>query len=211
MDVDTGVQAESERLVQSYEGAGDAAATAPARDAATSDTGSEREAAGKDAGNPELEGHPVQEGTQQDESVPPELRPDKDGNPPKVTPELLRQLRGKYYTVKHPFLVDCGHKLDMINEPRHRHCENCWWTWFNSHGPLVETADQMFRTLGPKAVEALRGKLFVKMFKRFMATVYHFQQELEKEKANESNNQPTEAALADGEEISGVSSGPVAE
>lgn len=159
------METQTERLVQSNEGTGDTA-TAEAV--------------------PEQAQPPV------DESLPPELRPDKDGNPPKITEELLRRLRGKYFTVRHPFLKDCEHKLDMINEPRHRHCENCWWTWFNSHGPLVETADQMYRTLGPQAVEALRGKTFVKMFRRFMATVYHFKQELEKN--NESAVEETVAS-----------------
>jgi hypothetical protein len=126
--------------------------------------------------------------------IPPELRPDKDGKYPAITPKLIKAMRGRYFTVKHVLLTNCGHRLDMINEPRHRHCENCWFQWFNTHPQLVETADQFFRTHGKLALEGMRGKHFVKMFTRYMATVIHFmKQEAEakatQEKANESSGQ----------------------
>ena len=108
------------------------------------------------------------------EGVPPELWPNKDGNPPVITERLLKSLRGKYFTVRHVPLSDCGHKLDMINEPRHRNCENCWWNFFNTHPQLVEVADQFFRTQGKKPMIGMRGECFVKMFLRYMATVINF-------------------------------------
>jgi hypothetical protein len=126
------------------------------------------------------------------ENVAPELWPDENGKPPELTPELLRRLRGKYFTVRHPLLKDCGHRLDMINEPRHRNCENCWFQWFNSHPGLVEVADQMFRTQGKVAIEGMRGKRFVRMFVRYMATVIHFMKQ-EGRLPNESSNQATPA------------------
>lgn len=120
-------------------------------------------------------------------TIPPELQPDKDGNPPKITPELIRQLRGKYFTVKHVRLTDCGHLLDMVNQPKNN-CETCWFNWFNSHAQLVETADKFYRELGKKPMVAMRGEKFVKNFLRFMATVHHFMQ-LEKEQKANGNNQ----------------------
>jgi hypothetical protein len=137
----------------------------------------------------EVQGEPATSG----QNLPPELQPDADGNPPKLTEKLLRSLRGKYFTVKHPVLTDCGHRLDMINEPRHRNCENCWFQWFNRHPQLIETADQFFREQGRKPMEGLRGAHFVKMFVRYMATVIHLMKEEgrinEKGELNESGNQ----------------------
>lgn len=117
--------------------------------------------------------------------LPPELQPDKDGNPPELTESLLRKLRGRYFTVRHVFLKDCGHKLDMINQPKNN-CDNCWFQFFNTHGELVQVADQFYRTHGKNAMEAMRGKKFVKNFGRFMVTVLAMKAE---EKANESGNQ----------------------
>src|SRR5208337_328718 len=106
------------------------------------------------------------------EGVPPELWPDKDGNPPVVTERLLRSLRGKYFTVKHVRLGVCGHLLDMLNQPRNN-CEQCWFQWFNTHPQLVEVADQFFRTHGKKPMIGMRGEKFVKNFLRYMSTIIH--------------------------------------
>ena len=125
--------------------------------------------------------------------LPPELRPGPDGRPPKITPKLLKQMRGHYFTVKHVLLTNCGHKLDMINQPR-LNCENCWYQWFNTHPQLVETADQFFRVHGKGPLIGMRGEKFFKMFVRYMATVIHFMQEEEaikaaQEKANVSSSE----------------------
>ncbi len=106
------------------------------------------------------------------EGVPKELWPGPDGNPPVITERLLRSLRGKYFTVKHVRLGVCDHLLDMVNQPKNN-CERCWWTWFNTHPQLVETADQFFRTRGKKPMIGMRGEKFVKNFLRYMATVIH--------------------------------------
>lgn len=111
------------------------------------------------------------------EGVAPELWPDKDGKPPKLTEALMRQLRGKYFTVKLPRLENCGHKYSPTNEPRMRNCENCWFQFFNTHPQLVETADQFWRTQGKQAMVGMRGEHFTKMFVRYMATVIHMMQE----------------------------------
>lgn len=97
-------------------------------------------------------------------------------------------MRAKYFTVKHPLLTNCGHKLDMINFPK-RNCENCYYQWFNTHPQLVETADQFFRTHGKGPLIGLRGEKFFKAFVRYMATIIHFmkeEEELAKQKALQS-------------------------
>lgn len=119
--------------------------------------------------------------------LPPELRPDKDGRPPKITEKLLKQMRGHYFTVKHVLLENCGHKLDMINQPKNN-CPDCWWTWFRTHPQLMETADQFYRTHGRGPMVGMRGLKFVKMFERTMATLYHQQQEEAALKAQEKAN-----------------------
>ncbi len=110
------------------------------------------------------------------ENIPRELWPDANGNPPQLTEKLLRKLRGKYFTVKHPRLTECDHRLDMINEPRYN-CENCWFQFFNTHPQLVEVADQFYKTHGKNAMISMRGVKFVKMFGRYMATVIHLMKE----------------------------------
>jgi hypothetical protein len=185
------MEKETERLVQSNEGSGQRTAEAEVELptdtelAAATDT-AEIQSPVEGLRDETPSGQAVEPDSPQDESIPPELRPDADGNPPQITDRLLRKLRSKYFTVRHPVLMECGHKLDMINQPGNN-CESCWWNFFNSHGQLVEVADQFFRTHGKRAMEGMRGRKFVKNFCRFMATVYHFKQEEEARlaKANE--------------------------
>jgi hypothetical protein len=108
--------------------------------------------------------------------LPPELRPGPDGRPPKITPKLLKQMRGHYFTVRHDVLTNCGHKMDRMNQP-HNNCENCWYQFFNTHPQLVEVSDQFFRTHGKGPMIGMRGEKYFKNFVRFMATVIHFQKE----------------------------------
>ena len=136
--------------------------------------------------------------------LPPELRPGPDGKPPVMTEKLLRQMRGHYFTVKHVLLEQCGHRLDMITEPR-TGCENCWWQWFLHHPQLVETTDQFYRTQGKGPLIAMRGKKYVTMFGRFMATYIRMAKEeaalkAAQESANvtASQSQPDSGTLDDG-------------
>lgn len=133
------------------------------------------------------------------EGVPKELWPDKDGNPPAITERLLRFLRGKYFTVRHIPLNECGHMLDMINEPRHRNCENCWFQFFNTHPQLVEVADQFFRTHGRKPMEGMRGKKWVVMFLRYMATVIHLMKQEGRIPSESDSQQGSNAGSIDGQ------------
>ncbi len=138
--------------------------------------------AGDAAGTPQVGDDSAQEPSQPTgpppgyEGVAPELWPDKDGNPPQLTETLMRTLRRKYFTVRHPQLEQCGHKLDMIAQPKNN-CEICWWHFYNTHPQLVEVADQFFRTHGKNAMVSMRGVKFVKNFLRYMATVIHLMKE----------------------------------
>src|SRR5581483_6148854 len=139
------------------------------------------------------------------EQLPPELRPGPNGEPPQITEKTLRSLRAKYFTVKHPLLADCGHKLDMINQPRNN-CENCWFQWFNTHPQLVETADQFFRTHGKGAMVGMRGEKFTKMFLRFMATVIHFMKQEGRlpHDSNQSGGSPEASGEREGRGVEAV-------
>jgi hypothetical protein len=128
------------------------------------------------------------------EGVPPELWPDASGNPPALTPQLMKRLRGKYFTVKHPRLT-CGHKLDMINQPKNN-CGECWFAFFSTHPQLVEVAHQFYQTQGRGPMVGMRGSKFVKMFERFMATMFQEMKKREQEAARvsqEQNSIPSES------------------
>ena len=94
-----------------------------------------------------------------------------------ISEAQLRKLRGQYFTVRHIPLTDCGHKMDVINEPRHRNCSNCFWQWMNFHPKLVETVDEAWREHGKEFIIRLRGKHFAKQFGRYMSTVSHFREQ----------------------------------
>ena len=114
--------------------------------------------------------------------IPPELI-GPDGKMLPFTERTMAMLRGKYFTVRHIFLKDCGHKMDAINFPK-RNCENCYFQWFNHHGELVKVADEFYRQYGKKRLIAMRGEKFTIAFLRFMSTIQHF---LEQQKGQNKN------------------------
>lgn len=83
-------------------------------------------------------------------------------------------------------IKECGHKFSAYEEPK-TNCEWCWFTFFNSNGELVKTADECFREEGKDVLERIRGKKFTKMFIRFMATVAQFVKEQQKNEVREEN------------------------
>ena len=99
----------------------------------------------------------------------------------------MAMLRGKYFTVRHD-LMPCGHKIDRVNQPKNN-CEICWWNWLNTHGELVKVADEFFREYGKARLVAMRGKVFVKMFLRFMSTVQHLMEEQKNLKEKNDNQE----------------------
>ena len=95
------------------------------------------------------------------------------------------KLNRLYVTRRLPMIQECGHKFDSSREPKNN-CEWCWFTYFNSNGEMVKAADQCFQEAGKDVLERIKGKRFVKMFVRFMATVAKFVAE---QKAKEQNGQ----------------------
>jgi hypothetical protein len=114
--------------------------------------------------------------------------------PKQITESQLRELRGKYFTVRHDVVKECGHKIDRMNEPSIG-CEWCWWTWFSGHGELVKTTDEALQEHGKEFVIKLRGRRYLKYFLRFMSTLARFkkeQEELEALKAQEKDAHDTQ-------------------
>jgi hypothetical protein len=120
--------------------------------------------------------------------VPPELI-GPDGKMLPLNEKTMRKLRNKYFTVRHDALP-CGHKVDRVNQPK-TNCETCWWGWLNTHGQLVQTAHEFIQQYGKERLVSLRGKVFVKMFLRFMSTVNHLIEEQKaQEKLNDNQGEP---------------------
>jgi hypothetical protein len=107
----------------------------------------------------------------------------------KLTERQFCELRGKYFTVRHYTVPDCGHKIDVINEPTFRNCQYCWFTWLESHPELVKTADEAYIEHGAAFIDKLRGKKFRVMFTRFMATKLAMKKEMDERAAQEKNEQ----------------------
>ena len=121
------------------------------------------------------------------EGIPPELI-GPDGKPLPLTESLMRKLRGKYFTVRHVPL-SCGHKMDMINQPK-TNCEICWWNFFNHHAELVKVTHEFYMERGVSPLIGMRGKKYVRFYLRFMSTVNHMMEEQKaQEKLNGSANQ----------------------
>jgi hypothetical protein len=120
--------------------------------------------------------------------IPPELI-GPDGKMLPFNERTMRMLRGKYFTVRHVYLQDCDHKIDMTNQPGNN-CQNCWFNWFNTHGKLVDVTHELFKERGKAALVAIRGARYTKMYFRFMSTVQHFLAEQKAQEANGEKNNP---------------------
>lgn len=99
-------------------------------------------------------------------------QPEPATQPAPLTEAMLRKLRAKYFTVRHPVVPECGHKIDQINEPK-TNCHTCWYVWFEIHPQLVEVADQFYKTEGKRPLIGMRGEKFVKFFEKYMSTKYN--------------------------------------
>src|ERR1035437_3562698 len=122
---------------------------------------------------------------------------DDAAKPPQTLTETqFRALRKQYFTIRHPRAPICGHKMDVLNEPR-TGCELCWYAWLNMHGDLVQTADRAYQEQGERFLTAMRGRKFTKMFLRFMSTLARLKAEEEKKNAvqNQTGSQPADAAM----------------
>jgi len=119
-----------------------------------------------------------------------------------------RQLNKIWVTRRLDHIKECGHKFSAYEEPR-TNCEWCWFTFFNTNGELVKTADECFREEGRDILERVRGKKFTKMFLRFMSTVAQFVNEQKGKneiRVQETSGvgRETEQAVQDGAQLNSI-------
>jgi hypothetical protein len=133
-----------------------------------------------------MKGMIMSEPNVEDVSVQEEIsaRLNKESQKP-LTERQFRELRGKYFTIRHPRVKPCNHHLDQINEPTFRNCESCWFMFFNSHGPLVEVTDKAFQEQGPAFLDKMRGIKYRKAFTSFMSTVARMKRENDEQQSRE--------------------------
>lgn len=138
--------------------------------------------------------------------------PPVEAAPPLPKKELTekdwRAIRRLYVTVRLNTVEPCGHKLDPSRDPR-GNCPYCWFVFFQTHGELVQTADEMFQKVGSQGLETLRGKKFVKNFLRFMAVIATMkaQAEAQKEKNGEISSTGEPGSSSGPAESSSTSTG----
>jgi hypothetical protein len=87
----------------------------------------------------------------------------------------------------------CGHKFTPGQEPRHRNCESCWFTFFQVHGELTQSLDEVFAKYGESGLRHLKPAKYVKNFLRFMSTIATWKEAAETAKEHDVEEQ-TEAA-----------------
>ena len=96
---------------------------------------------------------------------------------PQLSTGELKKLRKTYVTIQHPRVVTCGHKLDLSRFPRHRNCQSCLFSWFNSHGEICQQLDEMFVADGSKLIVQLQGTKFLHRWRQFMSTIASMKEE----------------------------------
>lgn len=95
-----------------------------------------------------------------------------DATEKKLSLKEYKNLMRQYFTVRRPIVQGCGHKIDVDDRdgPRNN-CESCWFAFFNNHGEMVQTVDEMIQKHGSETVVRMRGVKFLKMFRSFMSTL----------------------------------------
>ena len=114
-----------------------------------------------------------------------------------LTEAQFRKLRGKFFTVRHHRVKECNHLLDMINEPTFRNCEYCWWSFFSSHGELVQVTDKAMQEQGSGFIDKMRGREYRKRFCQYMSTLARFKKEVDEQKVAENMCSETNMSLRD--------------
>jgi hypothetical protein len=94
------------------------------------------------------------------------------------------------FTIRRSVVKECCHKINEERQPNNN-CKFCWFSWLNSHGELIQTADEMWHKPGGQiALVNIQGRKFVKMWLKFMSTVARLK--AEQEKNGEGTIQPTD-------------------
>src|ERR1019366_1205394 len=86
----------------------------------------------------------------------------------KPTLAQVKAWRAANFTVRHSTVNACGHKLDLKNCPSNANCEDCWEAFFSVNPDGVASVHDLLLTGGTKAVIAMHGAKFAKMFGKFL-------------------------------------------
>jgi hypothetical protein len=89
---------------------------------------------------------------------------------PKLTAKQIGQLRRLHITVVHGTVTACGHKVkfDEVHMPTNN-CVDCWTAYFMTNVDL-EGIHIVLTKKGVRALTALKGTKFVKMFHGFLSS-----------------------------------------
>lgn len=111
--------------------------------------------------------------------------------PKKLTIKEFKQLLAKFFTVRNNIVEMCGHPIGQDREPKMVNCEYCWFAYFQTHGKIVQVADECFQSEGKEMLERIKGKKFVKHFIRFMAIVARMKEINDKRKVESNGKIPS--------------------
>jgi len=84
----------------------------------------------------------------------------------KPTEREIRAWRAANWTVKHPIVKACGHRIDLRHAPRHANCKHCWQALFEVgfNAQEMERLHNLLMNAGSKFVVKLYGKKFLQAF-----------------------------------------------
>ena len=120
-----------------------------------------------------------------------------------ITRAEYKKVMRETFTVKHQRIPQCGHKFVPGHEPRHRNCEQCWFVFFQVHGELTQSVEEVFQKHGKPAIVALRGVKFLDNFLKFMATVAQYKAAVEAAKESNGSIESTEVGSSKADDESG--------
>lgn len=123
----------------------------------------------------------------------PYYRVDPDtGDHIEITRAEYKEYMRKHVTRNYTKLPMCGHKfVPNAEEPRHRNCGSCWFTFFQVHGELTQEVEKAYQEHGPGIIRQTRGPKFLKKFLVFMGTLAQWKKATEEAAAldNKDNNE----------------------
>lgn len=90
--------------------------------------------------------------------------------------------------LKYQRIPMCGHKFIPQQEPRHKGCESCWFTFFQVHGELTQAVEEVYQKQGEDFLAKLKGRAYVTNFLKFMSTVAAFQASMAAAQAEQEKN-----------------------
>ena len=86
----------------------------------------------------------------------------------KPTRKEVGEWRARNFTVRHATVLACDHKIDLRQFPSNSNCFDCWYAFLESNPEGVASVHELLQQGGTKAVEAMHGRKFVKMYGRYI-------------------------------------------